>query len=156
MIARLVALAALACAASGAWAQAGPHCGGDGRCRIAISVDASRPCGDATIRVTPEVAEMGRAPGQRTIVWRIDTPGYRFCEGDGIRFKRDDLDFQFFGPAATDNDGGDDDAHGGCKRNFRWRDKNEAHTFGKRYEYLVRFTGPGGQACVKDPVIRNG
>jgi hypothetical protein len=23
-------------------------------------------------------------------------------------------------------------------------------------EYLIRFTGPGGQACVKDPVIRNG
>jgi hypothetical protein len=156
MLARLVAFAALGALATGAFAQAGPHCAGDGRCRVKISVDAGPPCSQATIRVDPEGAEMGRSAGNRTIVWRLDTPGFRFCDGDGIRFKSGDVDFQFFGPAATDNDNGDDDAHGGCKRNFRWRNKNEPHTFGKRYDYLIRFTGPNGQACVRDPFIRNG
>lgn len=155
MLVRLMAFAALASLATGAWAQSGGHCGGDGRCRIKVTVDAGQACSDATITVDPEVAQMGRGGG-RTIVWRLDTPGFAFCDGDGVRFKRGDLDFQFFGAGATDNDNGDDDAQGGCKRNFRWRNKNEPHTFGKRYEYLIRFTGPGGQACVKDPFVRNG
>ena len=156
MLARLVAFAALASLATGALAQAGSNCAGDGRCRVTISVDAGQPCTDARIRVDPEVARMGTQGGGRIIIWRLATPGYSFCGGDGVHFKTSDLDFQFFAPGATDNDAGDDDGSGGCKRNFRWRNKNEPHTFGKSYSYLVRFTGPGGQVCVKDPFVRNG
>lgn len=158
MIVRTVLVAAAAAiAASGAIAQPGRHCDGQGRCRVAIGVTG--PCADQrNIQVSPETVEMGPR-GQRTIVWRLER-GFQFCpaNGDGIVFKRGDNDFQFFDPRRTDNADGDDD--GGppdrCRTHFRWKNKNEAHTAGATYEYLIRFTGPDGQACVKDPFIRNG
>lgn len=148
---RALSVAAVAMlAAAGANAQ----CQGQS-CRVTISVQGPT-CSDATIRVDPDEVQMGRA-GAKTIVWRFAAPGFGFCAGDGIQFKGD-TDFQFFGPGATDGDDGEDatTTPGPCRRNFRWRNKNEAHTFGKRYAYLIRFTAPNGQACVKDPFVRNG
>ena len=152
MLARRLSIAAVALlAATGAQAQ----CAGD-RCRVTVSVQGPT-CSEATIQVSPDEVQMGRGGG-RTIVWRLDNPAFRFCAGDGVQFKGGDQDFQFFGPGATDSDDGNDETStaGPCRKNFRWRNKNEPHTFGKRYAYLIRFTGPNGQACVKDPFVRNG
>ena len=131
------------------------QCNGN-RCRVTISVQGTT-CSDATIRVQPDEVQMGRGGGTRTIVWRFDGGDFRFCAADGVQFKSE-TDFQFFGSGATDDDDGEDatTTAGPCRKNFRWRNKNEDHTFGKRYAYLIRFTGPGGQACVKDPFVRNG
>ena len=151
MLARSLSIATVALAASsGAFAQ----CAND-KCRVTISIEGPT-CSEATIRVNPDEVQMGRG-GTKTIVWRFATPGFRFCAADGVQFKAD-TDFQFFGAGATDNDDGDDETStpGPCRRNFRWRNKNETHTFGKRYAYLIRFTAPNGQACVKDPFVRNG
>ena len=43
-----------------------------------------------------------------------------------------------------------------CRKHFRWQIKSEPHTAGSTYEYLIRFTGPARQSCVKDPFVRNG
>ena len=152
MLARSLSIVAVALLATPA-AQA--QCAGD-KCKVTISVQGTK-CSDATIRVSPDEVRMGRG-GNKTVVWRFDNPGFRFCANDGVQFKTTDLDGQFSGGSATDNDDGNDDtsAPGSCKKHFRWRNKNEPHTFGKRYSYLIRFTGPGGQACVKDPFVRNG
>jgi hypothetical protein len=152
MVARtLVMLVAVVLAAPLAHAQ----CNND-RCKVTISVQGTT-CSDATIRVRPDEVRMGRG-GKKTIVWRFDGGDFRFCAGDGVQFKTADTDGQFSDAAATDDDEGEDRAStpGNCRRNFRWRNKNEAHTFGKRYAYLIRFTAPNGQACVKDPFVRNG
>ena len=161
MLARtmLTVATALLATCTAAIAQTGPrsHCDGAGRCRVAISVTGS--CTDqANIKVDPEVVAMGDGAG-RTIVWRLPQ-GYEFCpaKGDAVQFKTGNLDSQFFDARRTDHADGDDD-HGApdkCRRNFRWKNKNEPHTAGREYEYLIRFTGPGGEACVKDPWIRNG
>ena len=159
MLARtmLTAAAAAFVITNDAAAQAGPnHCDGQGRCRVTISVVGA--CADpANIRVSPDPVEMGQG-NQRTIVWRLPQ-GFEFCpaKGDAVQFKRGDNDFQFFDPRRTDDADGDDDAAsaGKCRRNFRWRNKNEAHTAGRMYEYLIQFTGPAGETCTKDPFIRN-
>jgi hypothetical protein len=87
-------------------------------------------------------------------------PGFEFCpaSGDGIVFKRGDNDFRFFDARRTDQPDGDDDAGlpDKCRKHFRWKNKNEPHTAGTTYEYLIRFTGPARQSCVKDPFVRNG
>ena len=152
MVARQLTIAAVALLAAGA---AHAQCSGD-RCRVTISVQGPT-CSDATIRVNPDEVRMGQG-ANKTIVWRFDTPGFRFCAGDGIQFKTAALDGQFFGAGATDSDDGNDETStpGPCRKNFRWRNKNEPQTAGKRYAYLIRFTGPNGQACVKDPFVRNG
>jgi len=157
----LAAAAAALAMTTGAAAQTGhaAHCSGAGRCVVTVSVAPGKPCTDpANITVSPDPVEMGAA-GARSIVWRLDR-GYEFCpaSGDGVPFKTGNLDFQFFDAARTDNADGDDD-HGPpdrCRKNFRWKNKNEPHTAGRTYEYLLKFTGPGGQSCVKDPFIRNG
>jgi len=159
MLARSMLTAATACFAmtTGAIAQMGPHCNPQGRCAVSITVSGS--CTDPdNIKVNPDPVAMGRA-GQRSIVWRLER-GFAFCpaNGDAVQFKRGDNDFQFFDGRRTDNDDGDEDAGPAdrCRRNFRWKNKNEGHTAGRTYEYLIKFTGPGGEACVKDPFIRNG
>lgn len=161
MLAWMMPLAAVAAItmSGNSMAQGSAHCSGDGKCRVQVRVDQGKPCTDAAnIQVRPETVEMGRN-GSRTIVWRLEAP-FEFCpaNGDGIKFKSADLDFQFFGSGATDSDDGDDDASPGgrCRQNFRWKNKNEPHTRGKTYSYLIRFTGPNGQVCIKDPFVRNG
>ena len=156
---RPILAASLLLAASGNTLAQPAHCGGDGRCKVAVSVDAGKSCGNAAnIKVSPDTVRMGRSPN-RTIVWKLDTPGFQFCpaSGDGIQFKGTTND-QFFGAAATDNDDGDDDGAGAtkCRKHFRWKNKNEQQTFGRNYSYVVRFTGPSGQVCIKDPFVRNG
>lgn len=156
MFARSMLAAATACFAMTTGAIAN-DCNPQGRCAVSITVSGS--CTDPNnIKVSPDPVTMGPA-GQRTIVWRLER-GFAFCpaNGDFVQFKDARLDSQFFGMKATDNDDGDDDAGPSdkCRRNFRWKNKNEAHTAGTRYEYLIRFTGPSGEACVKDPFVRNG
>ncbi len=153
----LAAAAAAILTTNGALAQSARDCDGQGRCRVAISVTGA--CEDQrNIQVSPETVAMGPG-GQRTIVWRLP-PGFEFCpaSGDGIVFKRGDNDFQFFDARRTDHPDGDDDAGppDKCRKHFRWKNKNEPHTAGRTYEYLIRFTGPNRQSCVKDPFIRNG
>ena len=160
MLARtMVAAAVLLAFPSSAYAQASPHCNAGGVCKVAIDVAAGKPCTDqANITVKPDTVIMGPG-GQRMIVWTL--PGaYRFCpaNGDGIVFKTSELDFQFFDGARTDDADGTDD-HGPpdrCRKHFRWKNKNEPFTAQRFYQYLVKFTGPAGEACVKDPFIRNG
>ncbi|MFO1283041.1 MAG: hypothetical protein U1F51_11365 [Burkholderiales bacterium] len=169
-ISAIVIVAATSAALSfapNASAQTGPaqgggnrHCGGNGKCKVAIDVARGAPCtAQDNIQVSPETIEMGRGE-RRTIVWKLETPGYEFCpaNGDGIQFKDANLDFQFHDPKATDDDDGEDDAGAParCRKSFRWRNKNEEHTAGRRYAYLIRFTGPNGAVCVKDPWVRNG
>lgn len=120
----------------------------NGKCDVAIRV--TEPCNDeGKITVDPEILDLA---GKKdvTITWELPT-GYRFCQnsGDKVTFKYSNLDFQFYGPEYDDNQGG------GCFRKFKWKDKNEAHTAGTSYSYLLQFTGPNG-ACKRDPFIRNG
>ena len=159
MLARSMLTAATACLAmtTGAIAQSGSHCSGQGKCPVSITVTG--PCTNPdNIKVSPDPVTMGRS-GQRTIVWRLER-GFEFCpaNGDAVQFKRGDNDFQFFDGRRTDNDDGDDDAgpRDKCRRNFRWKNKNEGHTANTKYEYLIKFTGPRGEVCIKDPFIRNG
>jgi hypothetical protein len=152
MLARPLAVVALTLmAVPAAFAQ----CNG-ATCKVTISVQGTT-CSDATIRVQPDEVAMGRG-ANKTVVWRFDGGDFRFCASDGVQFKTADTDFQFFGAGATDDEEGGDQTStpDPCRKHFRWRNKNEPHTAGKRYAYLIRFTGPGGQACVKDPFIRNG
>ena len=138
-------------------AQSGSHCSGQGKCPVSITVTG--PCTNPdNIKVSPDPVTMGRS-GQRTIVWRLER-GFEFCpaNGDAVQFKRGDNDFQFFDARRTDHPDGDDDAGppDKCRKHFRWKNKNEPHTAGRTYEYLIRFTGPARQSCVKDPFVRNG
>ena len=151
MIARLTLAAAALVVASAASAQ----CAND-KCRATVTVQGNR-CSEATIRVNPDEIAMGRG-ANKTVVWRFGTPGFKFCAGDGVEFKTANTDGQFSGAAATDSDDGDDQTStpGPCRKNFRVRNKNDPQTAGKRYAYLLRFTGPNGEACVKDPFIKNG
>lgn len=153
----LAAAAAAIVTTNGALAQPARDCDGQGRCRVKIGVTGSCLVED-NITVAPETVAMGPG-GQRTIVWNLPT-GFEFCpaNGDGIVFKRGDNDFQFFDARRTDHPDGDADAGppNKCRKHFRWSNKNEPHTSGRTYEYLILFTGPGGQRCKKDPFIRNG
>jgi len=159
MLARTILAVAAVLASSNAYAQASPHCNAGGVCKVDVDVAPGRPCTDqANITVRPDTVLMGPG-GQRMIVWTL--PGaYRFCpaNGDGIVFKTSELDSQFFGSAPTDDANGADPvgAPGACFKHFRWNNKNEPFTAQRFYQYLVKFTGPAGEACVKDPFIRNG
>ena len=70
-------------AASGSAFAQSAHCGGDGRCKVAVSVDAGKSCGNAAnIKVSPDTVRMGRN-ANRTIVWKLDTPGFSLLPGLG-------------------------------------------------------------------------
>ena len=150
----------VASAQTGNASGGGGHCGAKGSCKVTIDVARGASCTvESSIDVRPDSVEMGRGE-RRTVVWKLTAPGYEFCpaNGDGIQFKDVGEDFQFYDPRATDDDDGDDDASAParCRKSFRWKNKNEAHTWGKRYAYVIRFTGPNGAVCVKDPWVRNG
>ena len=159
MIAKTVLAAAAAAkvTTNGALAQPARDCDGQERCRVKVGVTGSCLLED-NITVAPETVAM-RPGGERTIVRRPPT-GFELypASGDGIVFKRGDNDFQFFDARRTDHPDGDDDAGppDKCRKHFRWKNKNEPHTAGRTYEYLIRFTGPNRQSCVKDPFVRNG
>ena len=161
MIAKTVLAAAAAAkvTTNGALAQPARDCDGQERCRVKVGVTGSCLLED-NITVAPETVAM-RPGGERTIVRRPPT-GFELypASGDGIVFKRGDNDFQFFDARRTDHPDVDVDDDAGppekCRKHFRWQIKSEPHTAGSTYEYLIRFTGPNRQSCVKDPFIRNG
>ena len=159
MLARTILAVATVLASSNAYAQASPHCNPGGICKVAVDVAGGTACTDqANITVRPDTVIMGPG-GQRMIVWTL-SGNYRFCpaNGDGIIFKTGDLDFQFFDGARTDDPDGADPVGppDQCRKHFRWKNKNEPFTAQRQYPYLVKFTGPAGEACIKDPFVRNG
>ena len=118
-----------------------------GKCDVDIRV--TEPCNTAgNIVVVPDPLELDGKPNV-SIKWDLPR-NYRFCPaaGDGIAFKGA-TDNQFFDPDTEDPQGG------GCFKKFKWKDKNDTHTWGKSYSYLIQFTGPNG-TCKLDPFIRNG
>jgi len=126
-----------------------------GKCEVIVSV--TEPCNTAgNIKADPSTLMLAGKPN-RTLFWTLPT-NYSFCrtKNDLVMFKYGDLDFQFTDPQYTsDPTGGEDLTPGDCKPRFRWKDKNDPHTYGKSYGYYLSFTGPNG-TCFFDPFIRNG
>ena len=115
-----------------------------------MDVRVTEPCNTpGHIAAEPDTLQLNGGRNVR-ITWELPR-GFRFCRasGDGIRFKGE-TDGQFF------DDDTDDPQGGGCFKKFRWKDKNDPHTAGKSYSYLIQFTSPSGTTCRHDPFIRNG
>ncbi len=128
-------------------------CNGGNRCTVDV---AATPPGASCTITAPSPGEalvVNRAANGTNvkIVWNLP-PGFGFCPGDGVSFK--DASDQFTEGFATDDANGGDDHHpGGCKRHFRWNNRN---TSTGQWRYGLKFThAASGKPCTLDPWVVN-
>ena len=122
-------------------------------CHVKVSATVSgTTCTVATPDPDP-VTLSGR--NYARIVWHLDQ-NFGFCSGDGIAPKTTST--QFSNGAATDDDnGGDPQNPGSCKKNFRLDDENsDTNTYRYALTFHQRAGDGAGVPCTIDPSIVNG